>query len=332
LNDLNKRNTGEIIVVALGGNAIIPAGHKGAISEEFEITRRSMLGVARLIQNGYRIVLTHGNGPVVGNILLRNELARDVIPPMPLGICDADSAGEIGYMIQQCLHNMLSKLGVEREVVTVITQVLVAREDPAFRNPTKPIGPFYREAEARIRREEEGWDMVEDSGRGYRRVVPSPKPIDIIEHQTISALLEQGIVVVAAGGGGNPVIRLPGGWLEGVEAVIDKDRASAVLASRIGADRIIILTGVPKVYTGYGTADQRGIDRLRISEATELLRRGQFPAGSMGPKIESALAFLTQGGKEVIITVPELVDRAFEPEIGTHIVPDDGNVFFGGGI
>jgi carbamate kinase len=320
---LSTETAQEIIVVALGGNAIVPAGHKGAISEEFEITRRSMIGVARLIQKGYRIVLTHGNGPVVGNILLRNELARDVIPPMPLGICDADSAGEIGYMIQQCLHNMLNKIGLEREVVTVITQVLVARDDPAFGNPTKPIGPFYQEAEARARQQEEGWDMVEDAGRGYRRVVPSPKPIDIIEHRTVSALLEKGIVVVAAGGGGNPVVRLPGGWLEGVEAIIDKDRASAVLASQIAADRIVILTGVPKVYTAFGTENQRGINQLRVSEARELLRQGEFPAGSMGPKIESALAFLIKGGREVVITTPDLVDRAFDPSVGTHIVPDD---------
>jgi carbamate kinase len=312
----------ETLVIALGGNAIVPAGYRGTIGEEFEITRRSMLGVARLIQEGHGVVLTHGNGPVVGNILLRNELARDVVPPMPLGICDADSAGEIGYMIQQCLHNMLVKLGIEREVVTVITQVLVERDDPAFGSPTKPIGPFYPEEEARLRQQEEGWDMVEDAGRGFRRVVPSPKPVDIVEWCTVSSLIERGIVVIAAGGGGNPVVQLSGGWLEGVEAVIDKDRASAVLGSRIGADRIISLTGVPKVYVGYGTPEQKAIDVLTISDATRLLEHGEFPKGSMGPKIESALAFLMQGGKEVVITTPDLVDRVFEPEIGTHIVPD----------
>ena len=313
----------EKIVIALGGNAIVPDGHKGAIAEEFEITRRSMLGVARLIQRGYRVILTHGNGPIVGNILLRNELARDIIPPMPLGICDADSAGEIGYMIQQCLHNMLQKIGMYREVVTVITQVLVSRNDPSFLNPTKPIGPFYtaQEAEARIR--EEQWDMVEDAGRGYRRVVPSPKPIDIIEARTISILVDQNIIPIAVGGGGNPVIQLPGGWLEGVEAVIDKDRASAVLATRIQADRLIILTGVPLVYRYYGSSDREPLSRLTVSEAYDLLQKGEFPPGSMGPKIEAGIQFLKSGGKEVVITSVDLVDRALQSDVGTHMVRDD---------
>ena len=313
----------EKIVIALGGNAIVPEGHKGAIAEEFEITRRSMLGVARLIQRGYRVILTHGNGPIVGNILLRNELAREVVPPMPLGICDADSAGEIGYMIQQCLHNMLQKLGLRREIVTVITQVLVSRSDPSFLNPTKPIGPFYTAQEAEIRLREEQWDMVEDAGRGYRRVVPSPKPIDIVEARTISVLVEKNIIPVAAGGGGNPVFELPGGWLEGVEAVIDKDRASAVLASRIEADRLIILTGVPLVYLSYGTPEQEPLPRLTASEARLLLQKGEFPPGSMGPKIEAGVQFLESGGKEVIITSVDLVDRALQSEVGTHIVRDD---------
>ena len=313
----------EKIVIALGGNAIVPEGHKGAIAEEFEITRRSMLGVARLIQRGYRVILTHGNGPIVGNILLRNELAREVVPPMPLGICDADSAGEIGYMIQQCLHNMLQKLGLRREIVTVITQVLVSRSDPSFLNPTKPIGPFYTAQEAEIRLREEQWDMVEDAGRGYRRVVPSPKPIDIVEARTISVLVEKNIIPVAVGGGGNPVFELPGGWLEGVEAVIDKDRASAVLASRIEADRLIILTGVPLVYLSYGTPEQEPLPRLTASEARLLFQKGEFPPGSMGPKIEAGVQFLESGGKEVIITSVDLVDRALQSEVGTHIVRDD---------
>jgi len=313
----------EKIVIALGGNAIVPEGHKGAIAEEFEITRRSMLGVARLIQRGYRVILTHGNGPIVGNILLRNELAREVVPPMPLGICDADSAGEIGYMIQQCLHNMLQKLGLRREIVTVITQVLVSRSDPSFLNPTKPIGPFYTAQEAEIRIREEQWDMVEDAGRGYRRVVPSPKPIDIVEARTISVLVEKNIIPVAVGGGGNPVFELPGGWLEGVEAVIDKDRASAVLASRIEADRLIILTGVPLVYLSYGTPEQEPLPRLTASEARLLFQKGEFPPGSMGPKIEAGVQFLESGGKEVIITSVDLVDRALQSEVGTHIVRDD---------
>ncbi|MBN1423333.1 carbamate kinase [Candidatus Fermentibacteria bacterium] len=313
----------ETIVIALGGNSIIPVGSKGTIGEQFAVTRQSMLGVARLVRKGYRIVITHGNGPVVGNILLRNEMARSVVPPMPLGICVADSAGGMGYMIQQCLHNMLQKLGVQREVVTVVTQVLVDRGDPAFRNPTKPIGPFYTAAEAEERRNHDGWNIVEDAGRGYRRVVASPRPIDVVESSSIAALVREGIIVIAVGGGGCPVYGLPGGWLEGAEAVIDKDLASEVLATRIKADRIIIITAVPKVCRGYGTPAQYGLDRMTASEARELLAAREFPAGSMGPKIDAALRFLAGGGKEVIITSPDLVDSALEPGVGTHIVPDE---------
>ncbi len=314
----------ETIVIALGGNSIIPAGKRGTISEQFAITRQSMLGVARLVRKGYRVVITHGNGPVVGNILLRNELARHIVPAMPLGICVADSVGGMGYMIQQCLHNMLQKLGLSREVVTVVTQVLVDRADRAFQNPTKPVGPFYTAEQAKERQEQDGWDMVEDAGRGYRRVVPSPRPIDVVEARTVATLVEAGIIVIAVGGGGCPVFRLPGGWLEGVEAVVDKDLASAVLAERIHADRIVIITAVPKVYRRYGTPQAEALDVLPASEARALLQAGEFPAGSMGPKIEAALQFLRAGGKEVVITSPELVDTALSPGVGTHIVPDGG--------
>lgn len=310
----------DTLVVALGGNSIIPAGKKGTIGEQFAVTRQSMLGVARLIRKGARVVITHGNGPVVGNILLRNELARHVVPAMPLGICVADSIGGMGYMIQQCLHNMLAKLCIEKEVVTVVTQVVVDKNDPAFHKPTKPIGPFYTAEEAEARRREEGWEMVEDAGRGYRRVVPSPRPMDIVEWATISTLVQAGVVVIAVGGGGCPVYRVPGGWLEGVEAVVDKDLASAVLATRIGADRFIIITAVPKVYRAFGTPHQEPLTRLAAREAEALLAAGEFPPGSMGPKIEAALQFLRQGGKEVIITSPELVDQALDPQVGTHIV------------
>lgn len=316
----------ETIVIALGGNSIIPAGSKGTIAEQFAVTRQSMLGVARLVRQGYRVVITHGNGPVVGNILLRNEMARGVVPAMPLGICVADSAGGMGYMIQQCLHNMLQKLGVRREVATVVTQVIVDRTDPAFSNPTKPIGPFYSAADAEERRRQEGWNIVEDAGRGYRRVVASPRPMDVVESNAIAALVHAGIIVIAVGGGGCPAYRLPGGWLEGAEAVIDKDLASAVLAERIKADRIIIITAVPKVYRAFGTPSQTGVDRMTAGEARRLLEARQFPPGSMGPKIEAALRFLERGGKEVIITSPELVDAALEPGIGTHIVPDDPGI------
>lgn len=313
----------ETIVIALGGNSIIPLGKKGTIGEQFAITRQSMLGVARLVRKGYRVVITHGNGPVVGNILLRNEMARNVVPAMPLGICVADSVGGMGYMIQQCLHNMLQKLGLEREVVTVVTQVLVDRADPAFKNPTKPIGPFYSAEEAQERARQEGWDVMEDAGRGFRRVVASPRPTDIVEWRTISTLVQAGIIVIAVGGGGCPAYRLPGGWLEGVEAVVDKDLASAVLARRIKADRIIIITGVARVCRSYGTPDQEELTLLTAEEARAMLKAREFPPGSMGPKIEAALQFLDGGGKEVVITAPEFVDTALEPGVGTHIVPLD---------
>jgi len=313
----------ETIVIALGGNSIIPVGRKGTIAEQFAITRQSMLGVARLVRKGYRVVITHGNGPVVGNILLRNEMARSVVPAMPLGICVADSIGGMGYMIQQCLHNMLQKHALDREVVTVVTQVLVDRDDPAFRNPTKPIGPFYTRAEAEERKQQEGWDIMEDAGRGYRRVVASPRPTDIVEWQTIATLVKAGIIVIAVGGGGCPAVRLPGGWLEGAEAVVDKDLASAVLAARIKADRIIIITGVGRVCRAFGRPQQEEITLITAGEARRLLDAREFPPGSMGPKIEAALQFLAGGGKEVVITSPDLVDTALEPGVGTHIVPGE---------
>jgi len=312
----------ETIVIALGGNSIIPLGKKGTIVEQFAITRQSMLGVARLIRKGYRVVITHGNGPVVGNILLRNEMARSVVPAMPLGICVADSIGGMGYMIQQCLHNMLQKLGLNCEVATVVTQVLVDRNDPAFRNPTKPIGPFYSAADAEERKRQEGWDIMEDAGRGYRRVVPSPRPTDIVEWQTIATLVQAGTIVIAVGGGGCPAFQLPGGWLEGAEAVVDKDLASAVLATRIKADRMLIITGVSRVCRAFGRPEQEELSLISAREARDLLDAREFPPGSMGPKIEAALQFLAAGGKEVVITSPDVVDAALDPGVGTHIVCD----------
>jgi len=254
-------------------------------------------------------------------LLLQMECARALVPPMPLFISDADTEGSLGYLIQQCLVNELHRRGQKRRVVTVVTQVEVAADDPAFHAPDKPIGPFYSAAEAERLKTEQGWQLLEDAGRGWRRVVPSPRPLTIIEQDIISYLLKGGIIVIAAGGGGVPVIRRPDGDLQGVEAVIDKDRASAVLAREIAADLLIFLTAVEYVYLDYGQPGQRALTTINCAEAEKYLADGHFPAGSMGPKMESALDFLSQGGKRVLITQPETLAAALEGRTGTHIFP-----------
>jgi carbamate kinase len=309
------------LVIALGGNAIIPAGKEGTIEEQIELTQATMLQVAELIKVGHQVVITHGNGPVVGNIVIRNEKAKDEIPPMPLDICGADSEGGIGYMLQQSLQNQLASMGIDKDVFTIITQVVVDAADPAFENPTKPIGPFYSRAEAERIAGEKGWAVVEDSGRGYRRVVPSPRPLAIVERRAIERAIDAGSIVIAVGGGGVPVVRGSSGRLEGVEAVIDKDRASSVLARQIKADVLVILTEVEKVALSFGKPGQRDLDVLSVADAKENLAKGEFPPGSMGPKIESAIDFLEGGGKEVIISKPELLSVAVGGKHCTRIVP-----------
>ena len=298
------------IVVALGGNSIVPVAKQGTIREQIDLTMATMAHVASLIGQGHLVAVTHGNGPVVGNIVVRNEMAKKVIPPMPLDVCGADSEGGIGYMIQQALQNQLRKMGLDKDVFTIITQVMVDPNDPAFKNPTKPIGPFYKRREAEAIAREKGWSIVEDSGRGYRRVVPSPMPLEIVEWRAIERAINSGAIVIAVGGGGIPVVRSPDGILRGVEAVIDKDRASSVLAMELHAQMLMILTEVEKVATGYGSPDQRDLDHMTVAEAREYLAQGEFPEGSMGPKIEAAIEFLEGGGEEVIITRPELLSEA----------------------
>ena len=298
------------IVVALGGNSIVPVAKQGTIREQIELTMATMAHVASLIGQGHLVAVTHGNGPVVGNIVVRNEMAKKVIPPMPLDVCGADSEGGIGYMIQQALQNQLRKMGLDKDVFTIITQVMVDPNDPAFKNPTKPIGPFYKRREAEAIAREKGWSIVEDSGRGYRRVVPSPMPLEIVEWRAIERAINSGAIVIAVGGGGIPVVRSPDGILRGVEAVIDKDRASSVLALELHAQMLMFLTEVEKVATGYGRPDQRDLDHMTVAEAREYLAQGEFPEGSMGPKIEAAIEFLEGGGEEVIITRPELLSEA----------------------
>jgi carbamate kinase len=308
-------------VIALGGNSIVPAGKDGGIEEQIDRTCATMVHVAKLVRAGHQVVVTHGNGPVVGNIVIRNEKAKDEIPPMPLDVCGADSEGGIGYMIQQCLQNELSRMGIDKDVFTIITQVVVGADDPAFKNPTKPIGPFYSQEDARKMAREKGWAVIEDAGRGYRRVVPSPKPLEIVERRAIEKAIATGAIVIAVGGGGVPVVRDAEGRLKGVEAVIDKDRASSVLARQIEADVFAILTGVEKVSLDYGKPGQRAIDVMTVAEARKALADGEFAPGSMGPKIESAIEFLEAGGKQVIITKPELLSEALDGKHCTRIVP-----------
>ncbi|MBN1824611.1 MAG: carbamate kinase [Candidatus Eisenbacteria bacterium] len=311
----------DTIVVALGGNAIIPKKSDGTLTEQKETTRLTMRAVARLIAEGHRLVLTHGNGPVVGNIVIRNEAAASQIAPMPLDVCVADSMGGIGYMIQQVLHNELRSLGIERDVITLITQVEVDLHDPAFRKPTKPIGPFYTEQQAEKLQRKKGWKMVEDAGRGWRRVVPSPKPIRIIEGEAVRAMVNAGPVVIAVGGGGIPVGAGAEGRLDGLEAVIDKDRTGFLLARATGAKIFAILTGVEKVAIDYGKPEQRDLDSFTTAEARRWLEEGQFPPGSMGPKIEAAIAFLERGGKGVLITSVDNLYDGIKGTAGTWITP-----------
>lgn len=308
------------VVVALGGNAITREFEEGNIAQQFENTRRSLLSVIELIKRDYKLVITHGNGPQVGNALIRVEESRHLVPPLPLGIVVADLQGGMGYMIQQCLHNKMKDKKISKPVVTVLTQVLVHKDDPSIQNPTKYVGPFFKKEQVAELEKERGWVMREDKGRGYRRVVSSPEPIGIFEKNIIKQLVEQGSVVVAAGGGGIPVYLDRRGWLEGVDAVIDKDLASAVLAAEIGAEKLVILTGVDKVAIKFGTPEQKNLSRLTLNEARKYLQQGEFPPGSMGPKIQAAINFLEQGGQEVVITSIEKSVQALAGEEGTKIV------------
>lgn len=306
-------------VITLGGNAILPAGGTGTFEEQLAITRVTMEPIARLIQEGTQVVLSHGNGPVVGNILIRNEAVRDQIPPMPLDVCGADSQGGIGYMMQQTLQNELHRIGIERPVATVVTQVVVDERDPAFRRPTKPIGPFYSEDRARLLAKEKGWTVVDDAGRGYRRVVPSPTPLEIVEIQAIRRLAREGCIVIAAGGGGIPVSRQWDGALHGVEAVIDKDLASSLLARLLGVEALVIVTGVDRVAIRFGKPDQCDLSFATSGELERYMKEGHFPLGSMGPKIQAAVEFVRDGGRTVYITSPGKVRQALEGAAGTRI-------------
>ena len=308
------------VLVSLGGNAILKHGQTGTAQEQALNVQHTAKHLAVLLRRGERIAITHGNGPQVGNILLQNEIAKNTLPPMPLDVCGAESQGMIGYMLQRALRSELESGGPNLPVATIVSQTLVDAEDPAFKNPTKPVGPFYTSTEARQLRESKGWHIISDSGRGYRRVVPSPTPLDILEKETIIRLFETGTVVIGVGGGGVPVIREKDGKLRGVEAVLDKDRTAALLAKILGVETLLILTDVERVFINYGKPDQRALDRMTVQECRKYLAEGQFPAGSMGPKIESAVSFLSgSSGRRVVIASLEKAEEALEGIAGTTI-------------
>jgi carbamate kinase len=308
------------VLVSLGGNAILKHGQKGTAEEQAVNVQNTAKHLVALLRRGERIALTHGNGPQVGNILLQNEIAKLTLPPMPLDVCGAESQGMIGYMLQRALRSELESGGPKLAVVTIVSQTLVDAADPAFRNPTKPVGPFYSANEAKQLRESKGWYVVNDSGRGYRRVVPSPIPLDILEKETIIRLFETGTVVISVGGGGVPVIREKNGTIRGVEAVLDKDRTAALLAKTLGVETLLVLTDVEKVFVNYGKPDQRALDRVTVQECKKYLSEGQFPEGSMGPKIESAVSFLSGSpGRRVVIASLEMAEEALKGTAGTTI-------------
>ena len=310
-----------LAIVAVGGNALIKDKNHQTVPDQYQAAVETMKHIANMIMEGWDVVVTHGNGPQVGFILRRSELASHELHEVPLDYCGADTQGSIGYMFQQALHNEFRLRGINKQAATVITQTIVDRNDPAFQNPTKPIGSFMDEATAREKMAKEGWTMVEDAGRGWRRVVPSPIPQTIVEADAIRSLIDQGFVVIAVGGGGIPVIQKENGDLDGVEAVIDKDFGSAILASMIKADLFLISTAVEKVAINFNKPDQKWLDQLTVAEARKYLAEGQFAKGSMMPKIEAILKYMDQGGKKALITDPEHIKDALEGRTGTWILP-----------
>ncbi len=313
-------SSSETLVIALGGNALRKKGEDFSVETQYRNVLRSMQNLRPLFTPDRRIAITHGNGPQVGVEFHRNILARDWYPPYPLDVLNADTQGWIGYLIVNALHQVFLEHGIRRQATAVVTRVEVDPEDPAFQNPTKPIGDFYSEEEARRLQEVLGLPMREDAGRGWRAVVPSPWPRHVVEAPVIQELVQKGVVTVAVGGGGIPVVRRDHGY-QGVPAVIDKDRASAVLALEIGARRLIILTEVDRVYLNFGTPQAQPLEHLTLREAEQYLAEGHFPPGNMGPKIEAAIHFLRHGGQEVIITSIERAHQALQGLAGTHLHP-----------
>jgi carbamate kinase len=310
------------IVVALGGNAILQPEQRGTIQEQLENVDITCRDLTEIYSSGrYKMVITHGNGPQVGNILLQNEVASSLVPPMPLDVCVAATQAIIGYMIQQTLANHLRVAGLKRDITTAISQVIVDRNDPAFKKPTKPIGPFYDLKEAQELRRDRGWKMIKDGSRGYRRVVPSPRPLEIQQTRIIRNMLDNGEIVIAVGGGGIPVVREKDRSLRGVEAVVDKDLAAGKLAADINAEIFMILTNVEQVMLNYGDVDEVGIGRMRADEAENYLKEGHFGEGNMKPKVEAGISFVKAGGEKTIITALNKAFEALAEKAGTIIIP-----------
>ena len=310
----------KLIVIALGGNALLQRGQKGTFEEQYGNVKNSVSEIADLIQRGYKVVMTHGNGPQVGDTLLRHEAAKNIVPPLPLDACGAETQGFIGYMIQQALRNELKSRGIDKYVVTVISRVVVDKHDKAFGRPTKPIGPFYSKEDAdKLKQQRPDLTIIEDAGRGYRRVVPSPDPKIIAERNAIRALVDAGFIVVACGGGGIPIIE-EASLAVGVEAVIDKDLGGQKLATLIGAHILIILTDVDNAYLNYGTPNQERIDEITSGKLRNYLDEGYFKEGSMAPKVEAAIRFVESGGERTIISKLGKLVEALDGKTGTQVV------------
>lgn len=310
----------KIALVAFGGNAMLPDGQKGLQSEQMRNAQRAAELMVHIVGKGYELIIVHGNGPQVGNLLIQMEEASNKIPPYSLDVCDAMTEGSMGFLLERALVNELRRRSIDKEVASLITQVVVDRDDPAFDKPTKPVGPFYSKFRGQQLAREKKWTMVEDAGRGYRKVVPSPRPIDVVNNRVIRELVENGRIVIAAGGGGIPVIINGNGLFEGVEAVIDKDYAASLLAREVKVDLFIILTAIERVYINFGRPDQMEVPVLTVDEARKHLAAGQFPPGSMGPKIRAAVEYIEAGGREVLITKDSHLKAALINRSGTRIV------------
>ncbi|MCP2604429.1 carbamate kinase, partial [Candidatus Aminicenantes bacterium AC-708-M15] len=311
----------KIALIAFGGNALLPEDQRGLQWEQMRNAQKAAKLMVHVVKKGYELIIVHGNGPQVGNLLIQMEEAVTKVPPFTLEVCDAMTEGSIGYMLEKAIINELRKNSIDKEVATILTQVVVDRDDPAFENPTKPVGPFYSKYRAKELMREKKWRMIEDAGRGYRKVVPSPKPIDVVPKRIINDLVRSGRIVIAAGGGGIPVIINGRGLFQGVEAVIDKDFASSLLAREVKVDLFIILTAIDRVYLNFGKPNQKEIKVMTVAQAKKYLKEGQFPPGSMGPKIKAAIEFIEGGGKEVLITSANKLKAALIKRAGTRIIP-----------
>jgi carbamate kinase len=310
----------KIALIAFGGNALLPENQRGLQEEQLRNAQRAAKLMVHIVAKGYDIIIVHGNGPQVGNLLIQMEEAITKIPPFSLDVCDAMTEGSMGYMLEKAITNELRSRSLDKEVATVVTQVLVDKEDSAFQSPTKPVGPFYSKYRAQMLAREKKWTMIEDAGRGYRKVVPSPRPIDVVSKWIVRDLVRAGRVVIAAGGGGIPVIIDGRGLFKGIEAVIDKDYVASLIAREVKVDLFIILTNIERVYLDYGTPEERPIEVMSVAQAQGYLAQGQFPAGSMGPKIEAAIEYIEAGGQEVLITSASHLKAALIKRSGTRIV------------